>query len=491
MAVLLASLPLLVALAALAVFQRGARQAGLATFVSAVGLALLAPGFTLPAGPLLVAVTEGLATSLLVLTVLLPGLLLFRFQEASGGMDILARCIRRLGHDRDRAVLLLVLGLAPFVEAISGFGVAIVVVVPIFRALGLSAWQAARLGALGQVAIPWGALAVGTLLGAELTSLDAGLLGARTALLTALLPVLYGLAALAIASGRAGPRRHWPVALLGGLSLSAGAGAFSLLVGVELAGVLASSITLGLLAAWRSVGARSRSVAPTPPSQGPSLSRALAPYLLLTLLLLLTRLVTPQRLWLQNHAVLIEPAINLRLPLLYLPGTWLLVTCLLAAPLLGLDATRARQAMTATWRQFVPAAIAVASFLAAAQVMRASGMTATLGGAAAGLGSAYLWLAPWLGALGGWLTGSNAGGNAMFALLQAEAAARAGLPLEWVIAAQNSAASHATMISPARLILAALAAGLPGGEGRLMRAVGPVVLLAIALITASTWLASR
>ena len=71
----------------------------------------------------------------------------------------------------------------------------------------------------------------------------------------------------------------------------------------------------------------------------------------------------------------------------------------------------------------------------------------------------------------------------MFARLHYEAALRAGLAPDWVLGAQNAAASHATMISPARTILAATAAGLPGGEGRLLRQLGPIVLAAVLAIT--------
>jgi lactate permease len=109
-------------------------------------------------------------------------------------------------------------------------------------------------------------------------------------------------------------------------------------------------------------------------------------------------------------------------------------------------------------------------------------MTTVLGKAAAMLGGNYGWIAPWLGALGGWLTGSNAGGNAMFAQLQKEVSTRVGLPLYWIMGAQNGSGSIVTMASPARTILAATAAGLLGKESQVLQKVGPVVLVAIGVI---------
>src|SRR5260370_30799148 len=121
------------------------------------------------------------------------------------------------------------------------------------------------------------------------------------------------------------------------------------------------------------------------------------------------------------------------------------------------------------------------SSCARSQVMQTSAMTAAPGAAAAALGSQYVWLSPWLAGLGAWLTGSNLGGTAMFALLQKAAASRTGLSLLWLAAAQNGAGPLARMLSPACLLLAATSAGLNGQEGLLLRKLGPLVLWTLAL----------
>ncbi len=48
----------------------------------------------------------------------------------------------------------------------------------------------------------------------------------------------------------------------------------------------------------------------------------------------------------------------------------------------------------------------------------------------------------------------------------------AGLPLDWLMAAQNGAGSIATMVSPARTVLAATSAGIVGKEGQIVHKVG-------------------
>lgn len=98
-------------------------------------------------------------------------------------LTALARGIAYLCPDRDLQALLLVPGLGPFIESASGFGVGTVVIIPILFAIRFEALPAALLGLLAQIAVPWGGLAVGIELGAQLTKLDPGLLGMRTALL--------------------------------------------------------------------------------------------------------------------------------------------------------------------------------------------------------------------------------------------------------------------------------------------------------------------
>ncbi|MDQ2715879.1 MAG: L-lactate permease [Chloroflexota bacterium] len=506
MNVALAMVPLAIAFVMLALLQQSGVRAGLATLATAFALALLVPGFHLALGQAALAAAQGAATSLTVLYVLFPALLLYQLQRVSGNIGVLAHATTRLCPDRDVQVLLLVLGLSPLIESVSGFGVGVVVIIPMLTALGIETVQACVLGLLGQLAVPWGGLAVGITLGANLTRLNANVLGASTALVLAPVTIGFALAALAMSGGTARLRHLWPTALSAGLVLFAGEWLFSQLPGVELAGVFASIPTTVLLAVWghaaaRRTGQRARTTskqearADSTASNGEGTAmdgsvpgalrmlQALMPYAVLIAGLLLSRLVPPFQLWLQEQGVLTIPSIGLHFQFLYNPGFYLLLGALTAMLYLGPKAHELPAVLLRTLQQFTPGAVSIVSFLAASQIMGASGMIAVLGNAAAALGGGYSWLAPWLGALGGWLTGSNAGSNAMFARLQQEMSIRAGLPVRWVMGAQNSAASIATMISPARMVLATSTTGIAGQEGQLLRRVGPLVLVAVLLIS--------
>ncbi len=503
MLVLIAALPFLVALILLAVLRWSGRDAGCITLIVAMLLGSLVPAFAAglsfsqQATRLGLALGTGAGSALVVLGVLLPGILLFHLEERSGGISALARGLERLSPNPHLRLLILVLGFAPFVESVSGFGVCVIVTVPLALAMGFDPLRAAIIGLLTQIAVPWGALGVGTVIGAQITHLPLGQLGGQTAIMIAPLPTIFGLVALGISAGWRAIARWWAAAALAGGVMVGLLWWLSQAIGVELAGVLASSGVLLTLAVWARIAARGQvtSDIPSPPAGGlpprPDYPvwRALLPYVVLTGLLLISRLVGPLRDWLQQHVVLAIPAFDLQLPLLYTPGFWVLLAVLVAIPSLGMPWEGAegtpstRAALARGWRQFVPSGLAITAFLMAAAVMERIGLTGVLGDAATQLGSAFGVITPALGAFGGWLTGSVAGGNAMFATLQQTASRHTRLAPTAIMGAQNGAAGYGSVASPARIVLAATTAKSPGGEGVLLRAVGPWMLVSIAIIT--------
>lgn len=84
---------------------------------------------------------------------------------------------------------------------------------------------------------------------------------------------------------------------------------------------------------------------------------------------------------------------------------------------------------------------ATALFPLLGAVMVGSGMSGQIAVTLAGLGGAHLFLIPVLGGVGGFITGSNSGANAMFAGPQAQAAQALGASVVPAAAAQNVSAS--------------------------------------------------
>jgi lactate permease len=370
MVTIVAVIPLAVALALMTLLQRNSRQAGLVTLVLVCVLACVVPAFHLSPLHLLLALGQGGATALSVLTVLLPALLLYHLQRVTGGMHVFTQHMARLTADRDLQVLLLVLGLSPFIEALCGFGVGIIVIAPMLLELRLGAVRVAVLSVLGQLTTAWGAMGVAVVLAASLTRLPVEQVGSLTALLSLPTALVLSLVCLQVSGGNTAVRRWGVLALAAAALLTGGAWLLSRTVGVELMGLLSSTLTLALLGGVGALVSRSALLTRETSHKGrkgdtkrDSFWLAATPYVLLTCLLLLSRLVPPLRPWLQTYAVLELPAVQLSLPLLYLPGFWMSLALLLTISVRGTPRHMARAALGAAWRQFAPSALAILLFL--------------------------------------------------------------------------------------------------------------------------------
>ncbi|MGH3147213.1 MAG: L-lactate permease, partial [Rubrobacter sp.] len=164
------------------------------------------------------------------------------------------------------------------------------------------------------------------------------------------------------------------------------------------------------------------------------------------------------------------------------PGLSLLVSGAFAALLLGLGAGQVGGAARSTADQWLPTAGAVVTFVLAGEVVAGSGAAALLAAEAQVTGRLYGAISPVLAALGGALTGSNAASNALFMPLQVEAARGLGISEGLIAAVQNVAGSHASLLAPQRVVLAATAAGILGREGEIVRtAVLPVAASVVVL----------
>jgi lactate permease len=165
------------------------------------------------------------------------------------------------------------------------------------------------------------------------------------------------------------------------------------------------------------------------------------------------------------------------------PGLPLLISCAFAALLFGLGSRDGSTALRGTFRQWLPTARAVLTFVLAGEVVASSGAAALLASGAVAFGGLYPAISPVVGALGGWLTGSNAASNALFMPLQQEAARNLEVPEVLMAATQNVSGSHASLLAPQRVVLAANATGLLGREGDVTRVALPPVLVSVAILS--------
>ncbi|OUE20916.1 L-lactate permease [Clavibacter michiganensis] len=123
-----------------------------------------------------------------------------------------------------------------------------------------------------------------------------------------------------------------------------------------------------------------------------------------------------------------------------------------------------------TGRDLGKALVLIAAILVLAQIANLSGGSAGIGGALAGAGAWFPLLAPVIGWVGVFLTGSVVNANTLFAQLQATTAGRIGVDATLLVAASTAGGAAGKVISPQSIAIAAGAVGLTGRESEILRA---------------------
>ncbi len=150
-------------------------------------------------------------------------------------------------------------------------------------------------------------------------------------------------------------------------------------------------------------------------------------------------------------------------------GTAILIAAFLSALLCGVGFGDTFKILGKTLYDMRFPAITVASVLSLAYVMNAAGMTNCLGLVFTKTGHIFPFIAPFLGWLGVFLTGSDTSSNVLFGGLQKATAEQLGLNPILMGAANTSGGVMGKMISPQSLAVACAACGMVGEEGTLFR----------------------
>lgn len=415
----------------------------------------------------------GLWLSWLVVSIIVAGMFFHRCVQASAVGA--SNSPRPLTADRLWSVCFL---LAPFAESVTGFGVGYIIALAALKRMGIGGLHALQLGLFSQSLVPWGALAIGTLVGAALADLTPNELGLRCALLQGPIHLLYlliywrmaGAAGVLISARQKFDDLVWTLALIGLLGLA------NAWTDVEIA---AAAPTAALLALryWRDERPDARGALDA--------LRAHAPYVALTVALCATRLIAPLRATLKSLWAVSPYEGQPAFAPIYAPAFWLVCIGLLvlmrsAQPLLPV----ARQTLLGAWR-----AVAVTmAFLVMAQIYVGAGLAATLADALRqSAGQAAVGGVPVFSAVAGFLTGSGAASNAM--LMPMVSALALALPADgaWLAAVQNTVCTNLSMLSPIRVSMGTAILGLSASEHLLYRRAWPLALpaLIVGLIAAA------
>ncbi|MDM5153884.1 L-lactate permease [Bacillus sp. DX1.1] len=487
MAVLLALIPIMMIFICLFVFRQTSLKASLISYAVCCGIVLLTPMFRLQMGEIVHATIKGGLICFIVGYVLFFGIFLFHLMNKMGYINQVARFIEHVTHDRLLQMLLMCFGICPLIESVSGFGIGFMVAAPIFLSLGYKPFQAVLLSFIGLLASSWGAMATGTIIGSQLIGMSLTKMGVGTALLSIPFFAYFIILSLYVIGGWSAVMQKWREAAGFFLLFSLSIYLSNAYVSVELAGILSSIVTITfgfiIIKMKEKQGKELYSEHAATAQQEVSIVKIVSPYLFLTVCILLSRMIPSFHSMLQSYAVLNLPAYSYKLELLYSPGFWLGVTCLFTIIFFRFPSTIIKQSFSQTVKQWIPFAITTTMFIAISELMGAAGMHSLLAEAAGNtFGIMFVFIAPFIGAIGGFLTGSNAGSNAMFIKLQMQTAQNVGLPWQFVATLQNTSSSVATIACPSRITLGAYLCNIPFRENELLKKTTLIIFGAVLIV---------
>jgi lactate permease len=138
-----------------------------------------------------------------------------------------------------------------------------------------------------------------------------------------------------------------------------------------------------------------------------------------------------------------------------------------------------KKILKATVRGMMSSSLSIALMVAMATMMQGSGMTDALAqGLADAVGKAFPLIAPWIGGIGAFMTGSNTNSNVVFAALQMRTAELLTYSVPAILAGQTAGAAVASVAAPTKVVVGASTAGMAGAEGDVLRAlIGYTALL--------------
>ncbi|HET7775085.1 MAG TPA: L-lactate permease, partial [Azospira sp.] len=252
---LLAAVPVVVMLAALAFFHVKAHIAALMALASALLIAVL--GFGMPAGMATDAALYGAANGLMPIGwIVLNIIFLHRLTTENGSFKVLQDSIAGITPDRRLQLLLIAFCFGAFFEGAAGFGTPVAVTGAILIGLGFSPLAASGLALIANTApVAYGALGTPVITLAKVTGLDemalSGMIGRQLPFFSLIVPfwLIWAFA------GRRGMMSIWPAILVAGVSFAVPQYLVSNFHGPMLVDVIASLVSMacliGFLKFWK------------------------------------------------------------------------------------------------------------------------------------------------------------------------------------------------------------------------------------------------
>ncbi|MED4125902.1 L-lactate permease [Halalkalibacterium halodurans] len=476
-------------------------------------------------------IIEGIMIGVSILYIVFGAILLLNTLQASGAIDSIRSFLMNVTPDRRIQVILIAWLFGAFIEGAAGFGTPAAIAAPLLVAVGFPPLAAVVLALIADSS-PVSFGAVGTPIvvgvqqglqeGAELAAVTTPYLSemsmtdylrqlaAQVMQIDVIVGTLMPLILILVLTRFFGETKSWKkgfevwkFALFAGFSFTVPALIVAFLLGPEFPSIVGGAVGLLLVLTaiqkgwfmpketwdfppqdqWSPEWLGSLTVKLEDRPKPMSLLLAWVPYLLLGLLLVLTRLdVLPVKQWLMSVRIgwdhILGTTISATFHPFYLPGTVFILVVLITFFLHKIRKDAFASAISTSCKTLIGTAVTLFTAVPMVRLFINSGMNNAglesmpvelANQAAELLGGSWPLVAPFIGALGSFISGSATFSNMMFSLFQFSVADQIGANPTQVVALQVMGANAGNMICVVNVVAAASVVGLVGKEGLIIR----------------------
>ena len=424
------------------------------------------------------ATVEGMAIALWpILLVIVAALFTYNLAVETKTMDVIKKMLSSITTDKRIQVLILAWGFGGFLEAVAGYGTAVAIPASILASLGFNPLFAAVICLLANtVPTAFGALGIPVTTLATVTGLEVVHLSYVTSIQLAgfivLIPFLLVILtekSIKALKGVVG------ITLVSGITFAVPQVFIAKYLGADLPALVASICSMACTILMAKVMNKEKVETKEDKIGLKEGVLAWLPYILLCGLILIASPLVPS-----INSLLAKASSNIHIytgdatsttafSWINTPGMMILIATFIAGLIQKLKFTYMLDVLKRTVIQLKTSFITIMSIVAISKIMSHSGMTSSISfGLCAITGSFYPLIAPLLGAIGTFVTGSDTSANILFGALQTEAAKSLSIDPYWIAAANTAGATAGKMISPQSIAIATSATGLIGSEGKIL-----------------------
>ncbi|WP_435620874.1 L-lactate permease [Anoxybacillus eryuanensis] len=475
---------------------------------------------------------NGIKTAIEIMFIVFGAVLLLNTVKESGAIETIRQGFIHISPDRRIQAIIIAWLFGSFIEGAAGFGTPAAIAAPLLVAIGFPAMAAVLVALIIQsTPVSFGAIGTPILVGVNtgLANQEAVMkaigdmeftdyllqIAANVGIIHALVGTFIPLIMVGMLTRFFGKNRSfreglrvWKFAMLAGFAFTVPYAIIANVLGPEFPSLLGSLIGLiivvpaakaGLFmpkdtfdfehrSAWEQEWIGRLNNEQTNIGQGKkriSLLNAWFPYVLVAILLVITRTVAEVKAFLTGESVtiLIDNVFNSGIAIkstpLYLPGTIFVIVSLVTYVLHRMDAKSYKKAFSDSFKTALSAgsalifAVPMINIFINTKTDELASMPLVLAeGVSHIAGSSWPIVAPLIGALGAFIAGSNTFSNMMFSLFQFGTAESIGLSASGaavVVALQAVGGAAGNMICVHNVVAASATVGLVGQEGSLIR----------------------